>query len=149
MKNKAEDHMAIYQKTSPFSAVLLGNSFDNNTYMDMARCGVQKASVKILSDYMGLTQELMSEFLHSSFRNIQRKNDTDLLDTSKSERIMELTAFAKKATKVLGSQAAMQTWLQSPLMALDFKKPVAFLDTSFGLNILYELLGRIEHGVYS
>ncbi len=141
-----------YTHDNPFKALLLNNypeAKGNQLFMEYSRHGIEKSSIKILADYMGLNQETISTFLHSSFRNIQRKSDDELLDKSKSERLLELTAFAKKAVEVLGSQEAMAIWLQSSLPALSYKKPVEYLDTSFGLNILYDILGRIEHGVYA
>ncbi|MGR3809724.1 antitoxin Xre/MbcA/ParS toxin-binding domain-containing protein [Jiulongibacter sp. NS-SX5] len=152
MKNLVEEPALAYNYGSPFKALLL-NSYpegkSDELFMEYSRNGIQKSSIKILAEYMGLNQETMSTFLHSSFRNIQRKSDDELLDKSKSERLLELTAFAKKAVEVLGSSEALAIWLQSSLPALSFKKPVEYLDTSFGLNILYDILGRIEHGIHA
>ncbi len=152
MKNLVEDAAAIYSSSSPFKAVLyntLPEAQNDYIYMNLSRKGVQKVNIKVLADYMGLTQELISSFIHSSFRNIQRKSDSELLDISKSERLLELASFAKKATQVLGSVEAMKIWIQTALPALEYKKPIDFLDTSFGLNILKDVLGRIQYGIYS
>ncbi|WP_055144148.1 type II RES/Xre toxin-antitoxin system antitoxin [Jiulongibacter sediminis] len=152
MSNILNEPAVAYTYDKPFKALLL-NSYPeakgNQLFMEYSRNGVEKSSIKILADFMGLNQETISTFLHSSFRNIQRKSDDELLDKSKSERLLELTAFAKKAVEVLGSQEALGIWLQSSLPALSYNKPVEYLDTSFGLNILYDILGRIEHGVYA
>lgn len=151
-KQTLEDPLVAYHRPSPFLGILYGNTAfesDDTAFMKVTRQGVEKSSIKVLSEYLGLTQEKISECLHSSLRNLQRKDDDELLDISKSERVMELTAFAKQGTRVLGGQEALAIWLQSPLMALQFKTPMDFLDTTFGLNILYKILGRIEHGVYS
>lgn len=150
--NIVNEPLMAYSRPSSFLGILYGNAAfdsDDSAFMKVTREGVEKSSVKVLSDYLGLTQEKISECLHSSLRNLQRKADDELLDISKSERVMELTAFAKRGTKVLGNREALAAWLQTPIMALNSKKPMEFLDTTFGLNILYKILGRIEHGVYS
>lgn len=150
--DKFEEPARAYGFKSPFTRILysIDPSNENDTvYMKLSREGVDKSSLKELADYLGLTQEVISGFLHTSLRNIQRKNDNEKLDIVKSEKVMELAAFAKKATIVLGDREALVEWLQSPLMALNFEKPISYLDNTFGINILYKVLGRIEHGVYS
>lgn len=152
MNNLVEELTAKYGEPNPFLVLLhkeLPEQQKDFIYMDVSRKGVEKLNIKLLADYMGITQELLSTCLHSSFRNIQRKQDHELLDISKSERLLEITALVRKAVEVLGSQKAMQLWLQSSLPVLDYKTPAQFLDTSFGINILYQILGRIEHGVFS
>ena len=153
MTKKVEEPALAYGYGSPFIKIMRGlnaNSYQNDQeLMALTRGGIEKSSIKYMADYLGISQELLSQFLHTSFRNIQRKEDHDLLDTLKSERMVELAAFAQRAIKVLGSQDALQNWVNSPLMALDFKKPTEFLDTTFGINMLYKILGRIEQGVYS
>jgi uncharacterized protein (DUF2384 family) len=39
--------------------------------------------------------------------------------------------------------------MDTEIIALGHKSPKAFLDTSIGISILMEELGRLEHGVYS
>lgn len=115
----------------------------------LTRTGIQKATLKSLASYMGIDMERLSSLLHSSYRNIQRKQDDDLLDTLKTEKVLELAAFAQRGIEVIGSKEYFAEWLQSPLPALSNKQPIDFLDTTFGIQMLLKLLGRLEHGVYS
>ncbi|HMO32528.1 MAG TPA: MbcA/ParS/Xre antitoxin family protein [Lacibacter sp.] len=114
-----------------------------------SRHGVRKASLLQLSKQLGITMEKMSSLLHTSLRNLQRKEDNALLDPLKSERVLELTVFAQRGSAVLGSLELFQQWLQRPLPALDNQQPLELLDTSFGLQQVRQLLGRLEQGVYS
>src|SRR5260370_33511164 len=50
----------------------------------LSRHGVRKASLKSLARYLGITMEKMSWLLHTSHRNIQRKDEDELLDTLKT-----------------------------------------------------------------
>jgi putative toxin-antitoxin system antitoxin component (TIGR02293 family) len=153
MSNKVEEKAIVYASIPPFVNIMRNlkpESYQNDQELiNLTRSGIEKSSIKYMADYLDISQEMMSQFLHTSFRNIQRKDDHDLLDTLKSERMIALAAFSQKAIQVLGSQKALQSWIKSPLMALDFKKPTDFLDTTFGINMLYKILGRIEQGVYS
>src|SRR6266498_4778403 len=58
--------------------------------INLTRHGVRKSSLKSLSDYLGITMDKMSSLLHTSYRNIQRKDDDELLDVYKSEQAIEL-----------------------------------------------------------
>ena len=115
----------------------------------LTRTGIKKATLKSLATYMGINMEQLSSLLHSSHRNIQRKQDDELLDTLKTEKVLELAAFAQRGIDVIGSKEYFAEWLQSPLPALDNKKPIDFLDTTFGIQMLNKILGRLEYGVYS
>ncbi|HRN56867.1 MAG TPA: DUF2384 domain-containing protein [Agriterribacter sp.] len=115
----------------------------------LSRNGVKTASLKLLSQYLGITMDAMSKLLHTSHRNIQRKHDNDLLDVYKSERVIEIAQVVSKGLDLFGTTDNLQQWLHSGIMALGGKKPVDLLDTSFGVRMILKLMGRIEHGVYS
>jgi putative toxin-antitoxin system antitoxin component (TIGR02293 family) len=117
--------------------------------INLTREGVKKSTLKTLAAYLGITMEMMSGLLHTSYRNIQRKDDDSRLDTLKTERVLELASFTQRGIEVIGTKDAFAEWIQSPLIALGNKKPLDFLDTSFGIQLLTKMLGRIEQGVFS
>ena len=117
--------------------------------IDLSRTGIRKSTLKSLADYLGITMETLSGLLHSSYRNIQRKDNDELLDTLKTEKVLELAAFAQRGIEVIGDKESFTEWLQSPLVALGNKTPLDFLDTSFGIQMVTKILGRLEQGVYS
>lgn len=65
---------------------------------------------------------------------------------TQQERIKSVVA---RAEEVFGSSQAAELWLNEPVPALDFLTPLAMLNTEAGARIVIEILGRIEHGVYS
>jgi putative toxin-antitoxin system antitoxin component (TIGR02293 family) len=117
--------------------------------INLSRSGVKKSSLKSLSNYLGISMDKMSSLMHSSHRNIQRKDDNELLDVYKSEQVIEVAQVVSKALDIFGSKENMQQWLHSDIIALGNKKPIDLLDTSFGIRMIYKVLGRLEHGVYS
>lgn len=124
-------------------------SFDDMDLIRLSRNGVRKSSLKPLSQYLGITMDKMSALLHTSHRNIQRKDDNELLDVYKSERVIEITQVISKGLELFGTADNLQQWLHSTILSLGGKKPIDLLDTSFGVRMILKLLGRIEHGVYS
>ncbi len=149
---------AVAYETRPYETlrVILGGNknFKKNLSGDfdlisLTREGVKKSALKSLAAYLGINMETMSELLHSSYRNIQRKDDDELLDTVKTEKVLELATFAQRGIEVIGDKESFAEWLQSPLVSLGNKTPLNFLDTTFGIQMLTKLLGRLEQGVYS
>lgn len=120
-----------------------------NDLILLSRAGIKKSSLKSLTAYLGISMDKMSGLIHTSHRNLQRKDEDELLDTLKSEKVLELAAFTKRGMDVLGNEHAFRQWLHSPILALGNKKPIDFLDTSFGVQMVLNILGRLEQGVYS
>ena len=115
----------------------------------LTREGIKKSTLKSLSQYLGVSMETMSRLLHSSYRNIPRKDDDELLDTLKTEKVLELAALTQRGIAVIGNKVAFSEWLHAPLPALANQSPLDYLDTSFGIQMVTRLLGRLEQGVYS
>jgi putative toxin-antitoxin system antitoxin component (TIGR02293 family) len=117
--------------------------------INLSRHGIRKSSLKSLAGYLGITMEKMSSLVHSSHRNIQRKDEDELLDTLKTEKVLELAAFIKRGIDVIGTEDAFKEWVHSPILALGNRKPIDFLDTTFGMQMALKVLGRLEQGVFS
>ena len=153
MPQSVVEEAAVHYET--MQVVLGGNdllsvsSLDDMGLIRLSRNGVRKSSLKVLSGYLGITMDEMSTLLHTSYRNIQRKNNNELLDVYKSERVIEITRVVSKGLELFGTSDNLQQWLHSSIMSLGGKKPIDLLDTSFGVHMILKLLGRIEHGVYS
>lgn len=136
--------------------VILGGAKSNlkvisteNDLINLSREGIKKSTLKSLIGYLGITMEKMSTLLHMSHRNLQRKDEEELLDTLKSQKVLELAAFVKRGIDVIGNEEGFKQWLHSPIITLGNKKPIDYLDTSFGMQMVLKVLGRLEQGVYS
>ena len=82
----------------------------------LTREGIKKSTLKSLAEHLGITMETMSSLLHSSHRNIQRKDDNELLDSLKTEKVLELAAFAQRGIDVIGDKTSFAEWLHSPCL---------------------------------
>ena len=117
--------------------------------ISLSREGIKKSTLQSLANYLGISMDTMSRLLHTSHRNIQRKHEEELLDTLKTEKVLELAAFVQRGIEVIGSKTGFIEWVHSSLTALNNKIPLDFLDTSFGIQMVTKILGRLEQGVYS
>jgi putative toxin-antitoxin system antitoxin component (TIGR02293 family) len=54
-----------------------------------------------------------------------------------------------KSCRVMGSIAAAREWLDAPKYVLNNEKPIDLAQSDEGFEEVCQLLGRIEHGVFS
>lgn len=117
--------------------------------IEMARKGIAKKALKRIAGLSGLSISELSKLLPVSLRTIQRYSDDDLLDSAVSEHALQIAEVLSHGTRVFSSLESFQRWLHAPSVALGHQTPVSFFDTGFGTRMVSDLLGRIEHGVYS
>jgi len=98
-----------------------------------------------------LSSHILSEALGVSLRTLHRKKgaESETLSVAQGGRTFKFAEVVAKATLVLGNREAAVQWLTSPAMGLDQQKPLDLLATPVGTQLVEELLGRIEHGVYA
>lgn len=153
----AEEAAVAYRPTYNLKVILGGKASnlyaaDTNTDLDLiqiTRKGLKKNSLFFLADYLGISMNQLSDLLHTSYRNLQRKDANEMMDSYKTEKALELATFAQRGTEVIGTTEGFREWIKSPLLSLGNKRPLDFLDTTFGIQLILKVLGRLEQGVYS
>lgn len=155
LANEPQEFYALQNKYDRIISVLggsvhIGQAINSDfDLIEITRKGLPKSVVTTLSSILGISMEQMSNLIHVSHRTIQRKSDTDLLNVYSTEQILEIAEVISRGIEVLGTLEAFTSWLHSEIRHLDYQKPIQFLDTSFGTNLVKDTLGRIEYGVYS
>jgi uncharacterized protein (DUF2384 family) len=48
-----------------------------------------------------------------------------------------------------GSEENFHTWMETKSIPLGGVKPKGLLDTTYGINLITDELGRIEHGIFA
>ncbi|MDB5003789.1 MAG: hypothetical protein JWQ34_2014 [Mucilaginibacter sp.] len=121
------------------------DSFD---LTNMVREGVPFPYFNNLSNQIHFGLEEWSSYLHLSERTIQRyKKENKSFDPLYSERILEIELLYKKGIVVFGVADNFYTWMDTISIPLGSVKPKDLLDTGFGIEAIYDELGRIEFGV--
>lgn len=118
-------------------------------WISLARKGVSKEVMKQVQTNMGLSQKEIAGLLHLTPRTLQRMADEDLLSPAASGHLLELARIYSRAVDVLGGEDIARQWLHTPIPALNDVAPIALLDTPVGIQWVFTVLGRIEHGLYS
>ncbi|HEY2583964.1 MAG TPA: antitoxin Xre/MbcA/ParS toxin-binding domain-containing protein [Mucilaginibacter sp.] len=103
-----------------------------------------------LSDQLHLGLQEWADYLHLSERTIQRyKKEGKTFDPIYSEKIIVIELLYKKGIDVFGIADNFYAWMDTKSVALGGIKPKDLLDTSFGITMVYNELGRIEHGIFA
>ena len=55
----------------------------------------------------------------------------------------------KKAVEVFGGKEKALRWMEYPSAALGNIAPIKLIETSVGVQMLLDELGRIEHGIFA
>ena len=125
------------------------SSEDDIFFIDLIRKGLPKKVLDHLLAKMDISEDEMAAILHVSKRTLQRRTTQESLNEEQSERLIELAKLYSKGEEVLGTLENFKSWMKTSLLALGNKRPKDFLDTSIGIGILLDVLGRIEQGVFS
>ncbi len=140
-----------YNSMSNINTILgINTSIKNDMdYVTITRNGLKKESIVRVTKNLGITQDKMSQLLHMSARTFQRLNNNEPLDIYTSEQTIEMARVMVRAHSIFEDDATARYWLNSPLIVLGGIAPIDLFDTSFGVQMVMDLLGRIEQGVYS
>lgn len=118
--------------------------------IDLATEGISKASIDNLATLLGVSKKKMAEeILLVSVKTIERKKANDKLDKRTSSHAIEIARVMQHAYEVFEDEEKAKAWLNKENRALQSKKPVELLETLSGINLVNDVLGRIEEGVYS
>lgn len=127
----------------------ISNTSSEMDVLNLIKKGIPKKALDKTMQMMDFSLDEMSSILHVSERTLRRYDDKTHLNIEQSERIIELNNLYNYGVEVFGNLINFKSWINSPIMALGQQKPKEFLDTSLGIQMLKNILGRIEQGVYS
>lgn len=95
----------------------------------------------------GLSKEELSSLLDVSFKTIQRyQKEEKKLSALNSEQILKMITLYQKGEEVFGDIPSFDRWLRKNAHGLGSNIPLNFMQTSGGIDLIYEELLRIEHG---
>lgn len=113
------------------------------------REGVPKQALDNIVNVAGFTISEITAIIRTSDRTLRRYTSKQKLNAEQSERVIELAKLYSRGEDVFGSIDAFKEWVDSRVIALGNKKPKEFMDTSIGIEMLMDELGRIEHGIFA
>ncbi len=148
----AEEPTVVYQ-TMRGAGSFLGLSVTPMQYpeerLSIIRKGLKRGALDNLMAKSGLDIYEMADILEVTDRTLRRYEEDEILNKRLSERAVEIAMLYSRGEEVFGDRSSFQQWMQSEVPALGHRVPKSFLDTSVGIQMLLDVLGRIEHGVFA
>ena len=122
------------------------NSFD---YIELSRKGLTFSQLKNILKYTNLTVKDLPKIISISERQLSRYKDEQILRRDISDQMIQITKLYSKGYEIFEDESHFQEWMNSEIQGLGFEKPLYLLDTSMGIQIVINELGRLEHGIVS
>ncbi len=115
----------------------------------MVRKGLPGQGLEGLLQAMSLTRTEFCTAVNIPERTLARRLTQGRLTPDESEKVLRLGRVWERATTILANDVAALDWLKSPNGALENATPLSLLDADIGADAVLDLLGRIEHGIFS
>jgi putative toxin-antitoxin system antitoxin component (TIGR02293 family) len=113
------------------------------------RRGVPVTTVVAVAESLRVPVPQILEWLSISPRTWVRRKHQGVLDLLEGDRVARLHRLIRRASSVLGGAAEGRAWLTTPQRALQRRTPLDVASTEVGAELVFQLLGRIEYGVFS
>ena len=112
--------------------------------------GLPYHAVERLRAKSGLSLTDVARVTGIPLRTMSRRRDSGRLKPAESERLLRLTFLFEQAVDLFeGDANAVRSWLETPNAALHGDTPLQLAETEIGAREVENLIGRLEHGVFS
>lgn len=123
------------------------NSLD---FINIASEGLSANVIRNFRNYFDLSVETTAQMLNVSEPSVYRWTKANKkLDKNIAIKLFEISELFLLGSEVFGSKVKFFKWLDLPNTALGGIQPKGLIEVPEGISKLKDLLGRIEHGVFS
>lgn len=112
--------------------------------------GVSYQALRVFEANSGLSPQAVADTIGIPERTLARRRASGKLSPEESERLLRLASIFEKAVNLFeGEVSSAVNWLSSPKRILDNQSPLKYSRTEVGAREVENLIGRLEHGVFS
>ena len=114
--------------------------------------GFPVAVIEKLADELALSQQTLLKVTRIAPATLtrRRRSPSGLLSPAESDRIYRIAEVYRAVLQLFeGDGESARRWLSEPAKALGRDTPLQHLDTEAGAAQVRDLIGRLEHGVYT
>lgn len=142
---------AVEPVTIPIRGHTLGiQTADPLKVIKELQAGLPYRAYRQFLDNSGLDTEAVVRVVGIAVRTLARRRDQGRLNGSESERLLRLAIIYEDALELFeGDTVATRKWLQAPQKALSGFTPMTMAESELGAREVEDLIGRLEHGVFS
>jgi len=119
----------------------MANYGTSSLYQLSARMITKRYIKKVLS-FAQLSVSELIDIIPISIDSYKRKNE---FNPSVTEKILEIEEVYRRGTEAFGDR--FHKWMNTENLAMGGKAPKSFLKNSFGIRMLIDEIGRLEHGI--
>jgi putative toxin-antitoxin system antitoxin component (TIGR02293 family) len=112
--------------------------------------GLRFAALERFASTSGIRVSELALVLGIPERTLARRRVSGSLTPEESERLLRISHLFEKAVELFeGDISAAVRWLTTPKKYLENQAPLQYAKTELGAREVENLLGRLEHGVFS
>lgn len=133
------------------AGVSLGLSIDSipELIREVGR-GFSYQALETFESNSGIRIQALAETVGIPERTLARRKVTGRLGPEESERLLRLSSIFEKAVDLFeGDVPSAVKWLSAPKRALESQSPLQYARTEVGAREVENLIGRLEHGIFS
>lgn len=129
-------------------ATLQANVREERDFVEIVRAGIPADALRTLTKKTQTSMATVGEIAGIDRSTLMRRlRSKGRLKPDESDRVLRFARTFALARHALGDDA--RAWLHRKSRALGGIKPIELLDTDSGARQVENVLGRIEHGVFS
>jgi putative toxin-antitoxin system antitoxin component (TIGR02293 family) len=129
---------------------IMEKTFTPSNMVELLKVGLPVTELTDLQATLAVPTEKLAPMLGISKATFhRRKGAGERLDPAESDRVVRFARLLGQAIKVFGDAEDARQWLSSPQFGLGGAVPLEYAKSEVGAREVENLLGRIEHGVYS
>lgn len=121
----------------------------DESLIEAGRAGLPRTILDEMADFLRLPVSEFVAILPVTLRTVQRYKSDDVLPSNLSDHLVQLFDLYQFGKSVFQAQDAFVSWYSSPNTALGGVTPFSLCDTGYGIKMVRNILGRIQHGVFS
>lgn len=123
---------------------------DHGLMMHNIRQGLSFESIETLAEAFESPRKEMAGVLSIPVSTLNRRRKEGRLLTDESDRVARLARLKDFAVEMMnGDNDAAIQWLKTPSPILGGESPLVHASTEMGAREVEDLIGRIQHGVFS
>ena len=111
--------------------------------------GLSVKAFNRLCKNLDISEKALTKTLHIAISTLARRKKSGRMTFEESERLYRIARLYDRAAEVFGDKKMGRKWLKDPAWALGDIPPLEFAETELGAQEVDDLLGRIEHGVFT
>lgn len=125
-------------------------SDDVLSIVEAVREGLPYARFTEFARRSGLSQATITRVMQTPKRTLARRKAQGRLRPDESERLLRLSTVFDKAVELFeGDVDGARRWLSRPAKALGGMTPLEMAESEIGAREVEDLIGRLEHGVFT